>query len=109
MTKLPDVKMNKVCSGFGIETGNDLVEVCDETNELILALCSSYVGGIADAHVAFVNLEIMESVWCVPKVGIMGSQISRVVAKYLKEHPEELHFRASLLVVLALTEAFPCE
>jgi hypothetical protein len=38
----------------------------------------------------------------------MGSQLERIVVKWLKEHPETLHNDAAPLVLIALHDAFPC-
>lgn len=44
-----------------------------------------------------------------PPEGITQKQNMLVIEKYLKEHPEELHEPAQLLIDIALMDAFPCE
>ena len=44
---------------------------------------------------------------CIPP-GISGKQLTRIVVKYLNEHPERLQNIASLLVFEAFQESFPC-
>jgi hypothetical protein len=39
--------------------------------------------------------------------GVTNGQIYSIVAKYLREHPEQLHRRKEDLVIEALVEAFP--
>jgi hypothetical protein len=46
---------------------------------------------------------------CYPDGTMTAAQAVRVVTKYLNSHPEELHRDAHVLVVEALTEAFPCK
>jgi hypothetical protein len=47
---------------------------------------------------------------CFPKdVGMTTGQATRVVQKYLESHPEKLHEGAHILVIHALSEAFPCK
>ncbi len=46
---------------------------------------------------------------CIPTERVSLGQLGRVVVKYLKDHPEEEHDAAVVLVVVALREAFPCE
>ncbi len=41
--------------------------------------------------------------------GVTNGQVRDVVVKYLKDHPEERHFLASILAVKALSKAFPCK
>jgi len=36
-------------------------------------------------------------------------QAARIVVKYLKEHPGDLHANGVILTVAALKEAFPCK
>ncbi len=45
---------------------------------------------------------------CVPDEVTVG-QITKVVVKYLKDHPEKLHLGAGLLTMTALKDAFPCK
>jgi hypothetical protein len=40
--------------------------------------------------------------------GFTGKQAVLIVDKYMKEHPEMLHFNAGPIVFLALWGAFPC-
>jgi anti-sigma regulatory factor (Ser/Thr protein kinase) len=47
--------------------------------------------------------------FCVPDSGIPVIQAMRVVVKYLKEHPEQLHEDGMGLTVAALKDSFPCK
>ncbi|MFZ0774044.1 MAG: Rap1a/Tai family immunity protein [Candidatus Sulfotelmatobacter sp.] len=47
--------------------------------------------------------------FCLPDPGIPAIQAARVVVKYLKEHPEQLHQDGMGLTVAALRESFPCK
>ncbi len=47
--------------------------------------------------------------FCAPGEGLTAIQAIRVIVKYLKEHPEDLHHNAMLLTNLALKSAFPCK
>jgi len=92
--------------------GNGLLGVCEsyisETGSVAKGnVCFGYVVGVADAGATFVDEDIRSS-RCIP-FNVMGSQLVRVVTKYLQEHPEELHLTASGLVAIALRDAFPCE
>ena len=42
------------------------------------------------------------------QTGVTQGQLGKVLAKYLKEHPEDLHQSAALLGMDSLMEAFPC-
>ncbi|MBI5463130.1 MAG: hypothetical protein HY941_13170 [Gammaproteobacteria bacterium] len=40
---------------------------------------------------------------------VFRNQLRLVVIKYLRDHPEQLHYVASSEVMVALSEAFPCK
>jgi hypothetical protein len=44
---------------------------------------------------------------CIPDGASLGQNV-RVVVKWMKEHPKDLHRRAALLIYVALLEAYPC-
>jgi len=94
------------CAGYIQGSGKAM----DDREGLKKALCcigSGYIQGIADAHEQFVSWGIMERKWCMPK-GIETAQLIRVVMKYLREHPQDLHLSAGDLTAAALRAAFPC-
>lgn len=47
--------------------------------------------------------------FCVPDSGIPAMQAVRVVVKYLKEHPDQLHEDGMGLTIAALKDTFPCK
>jgi len=46
--------------------------------------------------------------FCIPDSGIPVIQAARIIVKYLKEHPEQLHEDGMGLTVAALKDSFPC-
>ena len=46
--------------------------------------------------------------FCTPKGGITRGQIVLTITKYLRDHPEQLHFLAADLVGAAMIKGFPC-
>jgi hypothetical protein len=87
-------------------SGNTLlshIEVGRGPNGLVAAAATGlgYLQGVVDA------LNQMD-LTCMPKTSVTVGQIERIVHKYLVNHPEGLHRGASVLVYLALDEAFPC-
>ncbi|MEO5493084.1 MAG: Rap1a/Tai family immunity protein [Sphingomonas sp.] len=91
-------------AGPGWETGNSLLSDCQSDNPAKQAFCLGYVGAIGDWTQSDPRLG---SRVCLPAGGVR-SQMVDVVVKYLKDNPAERAKGASLLVVLALREAFPC-
>lgn len=45
--------------------------------------------------------------FCIPD-GVSNGQVGDIVFQWLEDHPEKRHYLASELVVVALSEAFPC-
>ncbi len=75
--------------------------------------CMGIIRGVIDAA-GIINLSAeqksytRQNLYCVP-VEVSTVQATRVVVKYLKGHPEDLHLRDSRLIVSAFAEAFPCK
>jgi len=89
-------------------TGNDLLEYCESKERPFpTGLCLGYVLGAGDVEstegASFPDRERS----CVPD-DVTNGQMVGVVVKYLKDHPEERRMLAAVLVVEAMTKAFPC-
>jgi hypothetical protein len=88
-------------------TGNTLLEACESKAELQQAFWLGYITGSTDVDgmngAAFPERRRS----CIPE-SVSNSQIRDVVVKYLKEHPEDRHLLAEILVVQALAKTFPC-
>jgi hypothetical protein len=96
-------------------TGNSLATYCrdflvvrrnaaasDDQQLQRYAACLGYVAGASDA----LTVEGIRH-YCLPFRSDAG-EITEVVAKYLDQHPEELHMPAYTLVVQSLARAYPC-
>ena len=44
-----------------------------------------------------------------PPARMSAGQAVLIVVRYLRAHPEDLHMNSSLLIMMALSEAFPCK
>jgi hypothetical protein len=67
--------------------------------------CLMYVMGAADSLDLATNGERRS--YCAPATSTTD-QFHDVLTLYLREHPEERHRPAVILLVLALSEAWPC-
>jgi len=88
-------------------TGNNLVEYCDNLEQDVAdfdgGFCVGYVGGFTQAlHWVSDKNKICAS------DNVTQKQVVSIVRKYMEEHPEMLHERADMLVIIALRRAFPC-
>jgi hypothetical protein len=88
-------------------TGNDLLESC-ESRDFKQAFCLGYITGVTDFDgmdgAAFPERRRS----CIPE-NVSNGQVRDVVVKYLKDHPEERHLLAAVLIVEAASKAFPCK
>ena len=103
-----------IAAGMHFSDGNQLQEVCNEAIKLLdskgnadvftAGTCLGYLRATNDMY------EIMakdsKRTICIPP-GISGKQLTRIVVKYLQEHPERLQSIASFLVFEAFQESFP--
>ena len=108
----------------GVHDGNDLLQKCNnvikiyedgiaegEITKIMSAdasFCNGMMQGMTNTIIFFDAFQVTQSIVCLPKNGISNGQAAKVVIKYLKEHPDQLHVADSGLAFLALMEAFPC-
>jgi hypothetical protein len=101
------------------ETGNDFLRVCDtkESNRTVMdGVCLGYVNGVLEGFNMAMRLGqaarhetiTTGSLFCLPSESTMGQKY-RVVVKYMNDHPEKTHNPTELLILDAITEAFPCK
>ena len=99
-------------SGYcGFIDGNSLLRSCttekqDETYYQQNASCLYYTLAIADSSKC--GTAVNGYSWQ-PQKNVIASQLTKVVTKWLLQHPEELHYSANGLVGAALQNAFPCK
>lgn len=84
-------------------TGNTLIEIKELDNLAYI----SYLGGIFSILSSFKFTDNRFNV-CPPN-NVDFHQKERVIAKYLSDHPDKTHLNGTLLVLVALSESFPCK
>ena len=95
-------------SARGFIDGNKLHDICVETDERIVGtVCAMYVAGVVDAMLVMKDMIGEQIAFCVPE-GVTIGQLVDVFAKYLRDHPEERHLHGAVLVITAVSDAFPC-
>ena len=73
-----------------------------------ISTCIGYMQGIRDTTALYQGKNLSPLLVCFPEAGISNGQATRIVVKYLKNHPEKLHLPAISLAFSAFIEAFPC-
>lgn len=90
-------------------SGNTLLSFCDSENDTQAMGCGSYILGVIDAYRALSSMHKPNiNHICFPD-GVNRGQQNKVIVKYLKDHPEHLHYTAADTILAALNNAFPCE
>lgn len=96
-------------------SGNDLLQRCDGpyANELqklaYTSFCTGYLQGLQQMHSVVIGVHKTSALYCEPTITGSYDQLERVVIKWLKGNPEQLHRDARVLVTRAWIEAFPCQ
>jgi hypothetical protein len=106
--------------GWINQTGNDLLPICTAGVELLdkkdlgrdrandALNCLHYVGGFLDGYGMASVIEKGKPALCLPKNANTG-QVVRILAKWLKDHPERLNESAATCMFAALVDAFVCK
>ena len=86
--------------------GNDLLLTCTENSKRMDGMShDDFASGYCLGFVQGASLSSSDI--CVPQ-DVTAGQGTRVVLKYLQDHPEQLHENSATLVRRALKKAFPC-
>lgn len=99
--------------------GNKLLEDCGAIERLMdggkstsnstgMGFCLGLMQGITNSNMIYQVRAPGKELLCLPKNGIENGQAARVVVKYLRDHPEQLHENDFVLAMRALRDAFPC-
>ena len=100
--------------------GNQLLRECElasklyghgqlNTSELVDAMhCVGYLDGVVNT--LWITSATVPGKGCIASIpdAVAEGELARVVAKYLNDHPNQLHIDYSTLVYIALEDAYPC-
>jgi Rap1a immunity proteins len=87
--------------------GTELLRFCNRSpGTAEFQFCDAFIVGVRDGVVLAVALRDAKPILDIPK-DVKQEQMRAFVVKYLNDHPEELHKPAGLLVIFALSKAFP--
>jgi hypothetical protein len=110
-----------LCTPAHSETGNGLLQACEALERQIrisgenvqlpdsgdVHKCWGYMGAVQDFAGAVDETGQRLLGFC-PSPGTKLTQHIRVFNNYARTHPQELHEKASVLVLRAMQNAFPC-
>ena len=95
--------------------GNEFLRRCDGpfTNEMerlaFTSYCTGFIQGLQQMQHIVIGLRSVPPLYCEPTETGSYEQLERVIVKWLKSNPEQLHRDARVLITVALMQAFPCE
>jgi len=96
-------------------TGSDFLRRCegpyrnDAEKLAYSSFCTGYLQGLQQMHHVVIDFYKSRPLYCEPTATGNYDQLERVVVKWLKNNPEQLHRDARILVTRALMEGFPCQ
>jgi hypothetical protein len=79
----------------------------DESQLMSSGYCMGYITGFMDGLRALDTVYRQPTPYCVP-ASVTTGQLIKVFLKYTDDHPEKLHYDSSMLMLAAITNAFPC-
>lgn len=99
-------------------TGNDLLDKCAEAGRYVdggeyadagsINYCFGFIQSFVQTSI-FTEGSTQPLYICFPfEDKFTLNQLVRILVKYLKEHPDQLHHQAVYLVANAFKESFPC-
>jgi hypothetical protein len=92
----------------GINIADENVKSPDTSKSYGGGRCLGFLQGVIEMHEFYrVDRPKGDSLFCPPDDATYV-QYARIVVKYLRDHPEELHKDDFVLAVKALVVAFPC-
>ncbi|MFG6572302.1 Rap1a/Tai family immunity protein [Sulfitobacter sp. 1A13353] len=88
-------------------TGNKLLDNCDSINP---SYCGGYIVGVFDAALPVIEEgnTVYGFTFCAPQE-VLAGQIRDVVVQWLQRNPSKRHYAAPSLVMVSLSEAYPCQ
>ena len=89
-------------------TGNDLKEVCDLNELACISYVRGFIDGVGTRGLMLMGAENFRMPWCVTE-HVTVKQMTLVVERHLRDHPESLDKPGNTLTYIALEHAFPCE
>ena len=100
--------------------GNELLRQCQHFIKLVdggtartdehynAGACGGFVQGVASSTALYDEFIPIKLKFCTPGTAT-GSQLVRIVVKYLKDNPKTLNDNRTVLVWRALLDAYPCK
>ena len=90
-------------------TGDELLQSCKDKQDVYKqGLCMGYILGAADGTTIWELWQDLSSNICISKKVEMGQVVDAVI-RHLENHPRELRFDASSVVLNALIKKYPCD
>ena len=78
------------------------------TEALKVGRCLGMMQGITSLNMVYQVKDRDSALFCLPSNGMSAGQAARIVVKYMRDNPRELHNNGSLVVIAALKDAYPC-
>lgn len=100
-------EVNKYFDFSHFKTGEDLLNFCTSEKVSNINICLGYIEGVADTVNYLLFIHGKPKMYCLPKL-TGNDHLGRLFKKFMKKNPKYLESMASNIIVMTLTEAFPC-
>lgn len=105
-----------LCGTFSVAAqwmdGENLARVCDPEQQGHIfrpGMCAGYIMAAIDLEEELAGRDIIAKPrFCMPE-DVPIPRVTSLVTGYIKAHPDRLHENAGMLVIDALSAAFPCQ
>ena len=101
---VPGTQLQEACANY---TDNSTTSNTSSVSSLNAGICMGYIMSAIDSY-PIINVAYPTVKFCAPKEVDYAQEI-KVVTKFLNNHPEVLHKPATMLVIAAMSIAFPCK
>ncbi|OHY79310.1 hypothetical protein BCA33_16755 [Marinobacter sp. AC-23] len=106
--------------GAAFASGNKLLDHCNAAIDFMdnepanpdfgaLGYCFGMMQGVTNTNAMYEVQLGKDALFCAPEAGLNNGQAARIVVKYLKDNPKELHRHGTILAISAFMQAYPCE
>jgi hypothetical protein len=92
-------------------TAQNLYDMCSDNSQHAKTLCETWIYGFARGMQFSEQVQKskhLSPVTCLSEK-LTGEQARLIIEKYMRDHPERLHFPAAIIAGFALDFAFPCK
>lgn len=87
---------------------SDKIRKLSDEEFMQASFCIGLMQGITNLNMVY-QASSSKPIFCLPSSNISNEQATRIVVKWLLEHPQKLHKGDTVCAISAFIDAFPCK